>query len=265
LHAVLRTLEIRLGAGSGARLADRLTVESRVASMTLMIEQERTMAADALAAARGRLGLPSEATLPAFAAPTVDEVAVDEAADLRLATARADEASAMVKMAQAGARPMTAVGFRLERERTAMGDEDIVGVAFMSEIPWRSRRYAAAEARAAEADRTAAQAEGRSAQFRIRSTLSRVERAQRLAETAQRLGTETLARIDGEYDALVKAAGVGGMGDSTVLEIVELLEQATDTRLQLIQADLAVRVARAELWRYVPADRFLHSLDPVSP
>ncbi len=265
LQAVLRAMEIRLGAGSDVRLADRLTVETRLASMTVMIEQERTMAEDALAAARGRLGLPPGAPLPPFAVPSVDDVAEVDAASIRLASARADEATAMAKMARAGARPMTAVGLRLERERTAMGDEDIVGVAFMSEIPWRSRQYAAAEARAAEADRSAAEAEGQSAQFRIRSTLTRVERAQRLAETAHRLGSETLTRLETEYDTLVRTAGVGGTGDSTVLQLVELLEQATDTRLQLIQADLTVRIARAELWRYVPADRFFHPSIPVSP
>jgi hypothetical protein len=46
-----------------------------------------------------------------------------------------------------------------------------------------------------------------------------------------------------------------------VLETVELLEKATDTELQIIRAETAVRVARAELWRYVPAGQFT----PASP
>ena len=41
-----------------------------------------------------------------------------------------------------------------------------------------------------------------------------------------------------------------------MLQTVELLEKATETELQVLQAELAVRLARAELWRYLPADRF---------
>ncbi len=256
LDAVLRTLEARLAAGVTGRIADRLTVQSRVASLQLQIEEERTMAADALAEARGRLGLQPDAALPAFAAPTSGDVSLTEAAGLRVAAARADEASAQVKVARASGGPMTAVGLRLERERTGIGDEDTVGLAFMSEIPWRSRGYARAEVRAAEAERAAAESEAVAARYRISSALSRAGRADRLAETARRLSGETLSRVNAEYDAMIRSAGVAGSGASTVLETVELLEKAADTELQTIQADLAARRARAELWRYLPASRF---------
>ena len=221
-----------------------------------MIEQERKMAADALSEARGRLGLKADAPLPGYAAPSVIDVIASDAAALRLAAARSDEAAAMVKMARASANPMTAVGIRLERERTGMGDEDTVGLAFMSEIPWRSRRYARSEIRAAEAERAAAQADANSARYRISSALTRVERAERLADTSRRLSAETLGRVNAEYDTMIRSAGVAGSGESTVLQTVELLEKATETELQVIQADLAARTARAELWRYLPADRF---------
>jgi len=89
LDAVLRSIEARIASGGG-RLADRLTVQSRVASMQLMIEEERRMAADALAEARGRLGLSPEAPLPSFAAPTVVDIKADEAAAVRLAAARTE-------------------------------------------------------------------------------------------------------------------------------------------------------------------------------
>lgn len=256
LDAVLRSIEVRLAAGATGRIADRLTVQSRAASMQLMIEQERKMAADALSEARGRLGLKAGAPLPGYAAPSVTDVIASDAAALRLAAARSDEAAAMVKMARASANPMTAVGIRLERERTGMGDEDTVGLAFMSEIPWRSRRYARSEVRAAEAERAAAQADANSARYRISSALTRVERAERLADTSRRLSAETLGRVNAEYDTMIRSAGVAGSGESTVLQTVELLEKATETELQVIQADLAVRTARAELWRYLPADRF---------
>ena len=162
----------------------------------------------------------------------------------------------MVRMARASANPMTAVGLRLERERTTMGDEDTVGFAFMSEIPWRNRRYARAEVRAAEAERVAAQADGTAARYRIASAVTRVQRAERLAETARRLSSETLKRLNAEYDSMIRSAGVAGSGESAVLQTVELLEKSTDTELQVIQADLSARTARAELWRYLPTDRF---------
>lgn len=256
LDAVLRSVEVRLAAGTNGRIADRFTVQTRVASMQLMIEEERRMAADALSEARGRLGLAPETPLPAYAAPSATDVNATEAAAIRLAAARSDEATAMVKMARASANPMTAVGLRLERERTGMGDEDTIGLAFMSEIPWRNRRYARAEVRAAEAERAAAQSDATAARFRISSALTRVERAERLAATARRLSGETLARLNAEFDSMIRTAGVAGMGESTVLQTVELLEKATDTELQVIQADLAARTARSELWRYLPAQRF---------
>ena len=195
--------------------------------------------------------------MPTFAAPTISEINTDNAAMLRLALARADEASAMVKVARASAKPGTAVGLRLERERTGMGDEDTIGLAFMSEIPWRSRDYARSDVRAAEAERAAAQTDATAARYRIAAAMTRVQRAERLAETARRLSRETLVRLNTEYDAMVRAAGaVTGTGESTVLQTVEILGQSTDTELQVIRADTAVRTARAELWRYVPADKF---------
>jgi outer membrane protein, heavy metal efflux system len=260
LDAVLRSLEARLstttGGMGGARLADRLTVQTRVAAMQLMLEGERRMIADVLAEARARLGLADDQPLPAFAAPMTSEIDAAAAATVRLAAARGTEADAMLKMARANANPMTAVGVRFERERTAMGDDDTIGVAFMSEFPWRSRRVSRAETRAAEADRAAAQADGAAAAHRVNSALARVARAERLAETARRLTGETLGRLQAEYDTFLRLASAGNPTDSTILMTVELLEKVTDTELQVIDAERAARVARAELWRYVPAGRF---------
>lgn len=256
LDAVLRSIEARIASGGG-RLADRLTVQSRVASMQLMIEEERRMAADALAEARGRLGMNPDAPLPAFAAPAVGDIKAEEAAAVRLAAARTEEANAMVKMARASANPMTSVGVRFENERRAMGDENTLGLAFMTEIPWRSRRYARAEVRAAEAERGAAQTDATAARYRISSALTRVDRAERLAATARRLSSETLARLNAEFDSMIRTSGVSTpMGESTILQTVEILEKSTDTELQVIRADTAVRTARAELWRYMPASQF---------
>jgi hypothetical protein len=73
------------------------------------------------------------------------------------------------------------------------------------------------------------------------------------------LSEETVARLDAEYDALVRAAGVGSggvTGDSTVLQTVGILERVADAGLQVIRAEAAVRTAHAELWRHVPASQF---------
>jgi outer membrane protein TolC len=259
LDSVLRSIEARLATAASSRLADRLTVQTRIAAMQLEVEAADRAARDAIAESQGRLGLRPDAPLPAFAAPLPAEILLEEAPVFHAALARAAEADAMARMAQASGRPATAVGLRFERERGNMGNEDRVGVAFSSEIPWRSRGYARAEWRAAESEREAAQAEGSSARFRITSALSRVERAERLAETARRLARETTARLDAQYDALVRAAGAGSAapGESTVLMAVEIFEQASTTELKVIEAETAARVARAELWRFVPVSRFV--------
>jgi cobalt-zinc-cadmium efflux system outer membrane protein len=259
LDSVLKSIEARLGTATASRIADRLTVQTRVAAMQLEIEEAARAATDAMANSRGRLGIPPDASLPPFSAPSATEIALDDSPASSVALARVAEADAMAKMARASGRPMTSVGLRFERERGAMGNEDLVGVAFSSEIPWRSRGYARAEMRAAGSEREAARAEANGARFRVASALSRVERAERLAETARRLATETRARLDAQYDALVRAAGAGSAaaGESTVLMAVEIFEQVSVTELKVIEAETAARVARADLWRYAPASRLI--------
>ncbi len=261
LVAVIQSIDTRLAAGAATRLADRLTVQSRVASLQLQLAQTQRFADDARAGARGRLALPPEAPLPDFSAPAVSEINPADAATRALATARIAEANAMGKLARAGANPMTSVGLRFERERSSMGNQDTVGFAISSEIPWRTRRYARAEVRAAEADRAAAQSDATAARHRIASTLSRVDRAERVATTARRLAAETQARLDAEHESLNRATSVNaraGMAtDSAVLHAVDILDQATETQLQIIEADTAARTTRAELWRYLPSRRLL--------
>lgn len=263
LGAVLQSIEARLSTGAG-RIADRLTVLSRIAATQLILEKERRMAADARAAARARIGGAPEAALPAFAAPAPAEIVADRAAILHLTAARSAEASAMTRVARAAANPVTSVGLRLEREQTRRGNEDTIGLAFMSEIPWRSRSYARADARAAEAERAAAQAEGDAARHRLANALGRTERATRVAQTARRLANETRARLHAEHDAATRAAAVGvgsGMaGDTAVLHAVDILDKETEAELQVVEAEAAARLAQAELWRYAPAGLLVGSL-----
>ncbi len=259
--SVLKSIEARLATSATVRFADRLAVQTRIAGMRLEIEEAGRAAQDALAESRGRLGLSSEAAAPTFAAPAVGEISATESAASIVALARAAEADAVAKIARTSAKPATSIGLRLERERGNMGSEDRVGFAFSSEIPWRGPGYARAEVRAAESERSAARAEGTGARFRLATAVSRVERADRLAETARRLGGETQARLDAQYDALVRAAGAGSAAgsESTVLIAVEIFEQAAATQIKVIEAATAAHVARAELWRHVPASRFIGS------
>lgn len=262
LQLALQTLDTRLAAGVNVRLADRLTIQSRLAALQLSAERLEREAADALAAARGRLALLPDAPLPAFAAPQPADITASDSATVALAQARVAEANAMGRMARASANPMTSVGLRLERERSSMGNEDIVGLAFSSELPFRSRRYSRADLRAAEAERAAAQSDAIAARHRISTTLARVERAERLAASARRLAAETEQRLAAEHDILSRAVSVGantgGMSsENAVLHAVEILEKSTETQLEIIEAETAAKSARAELWRHLPVTRLL--------
>jgi outer membrane protein TolC len=257
LASALAAVAARLASGLAPRLADRLTIQSRVAAFQLQLEQTQRTAADARASARGRLALAPDAPLPAYVAPATTEINPADAATVAVATARIAEANAMGKMARASANPMTSVGVRFERERSTMGDQDTLGFAVSSELPWRNRRYSRAEVRAAESDRAAATADATAARHRISSTLARVDRAERLAATARRLSAETQSRLDAEHEALTRSLSVTGMGanESAVLHAIDILDRSTETQLQIIEAETSARATRAELWRYLPATR----------
>jgi cobalt-zinc-cadmium efflux system outer membrane protein len=271
LQAGLRALDTRLAAGIEVRLADRLTLQSRVASLQFAIERARQSAADAAAGARSRLALAPDAPLPAFAAPAPSEIDAADFAAIAVAQARGAEASALGRMARASAQPMTSVGLRFERERSSMGNQDTVGLAFSSELPFRARHYARAEVRAAEADRAAAGAEAVAARHRVAATLTRADRAERLAATARRLAAETDARLAAEHEILARAVSVAapsatalGSG-SAVLHAVDILDQTTETQLGILEAETAARTARAELWRFLPTARLLRLLPQPPP
>jgi len=162
-------------------------------------------------------------------------------------------------MARASARPMTSIGIRFNREEQSMAKMDTISLAIMTELPFRSRRYARADERAARADEAAAHAEGAAAVHRLSAAISRLGRAERLAATTRRLADETVRRLDAEYESFVRSAGAtdGMVGESTVLMVIDILERQTNAQLQVIDAEGAARLARAELWRYAPAASFL--------
>ncbi len=258
---VLAAIDARLSAGSG-RIAERLALQSNIAAMQLMVAKDERMAEDALADARARLGLPADTPLPSLATPEPASLDENQSPARLIAAAKAAESVAMARMARASARPMTSVGLRFNREEQSMANMDTVSVAFMTELPFRSRRYARADQSAARADEAAAHAEAASAGYRLAAVINRVERADRLAATTRRLANETSRRLDAEYESFIRTAGTadGMIGESAVLMINDILERHTSTQLQVIEADGAVRIARAELWRYAPASSF-----PLTP
>ncbi|MDX2111201.1 MAG: TolC family protein [Verrucomicrobiota bacterium] len=259
VQRVLGTVEIRIGTGQG-RLGELLALRTQIASMQLMIARDRTMAATALSDARSRLGLADDAILPAYFAPIATDVILDSAPALRMAEARIQEAHAMGRMARAEAKPMTAIGLRLEREQDSMGNTDTIGIAFMMEIPWRSRGYARADEQAARTEAHASRADARANTFQIMAALKSIERAEKLAALTAQLADDTQTRVDAEYESIVSSASAGTMSDeSTVLMVLDILEKSTNAQLQRIDAEGAVRVARAELWRYLPVETFINS------
>ena len=243
-------LETRIGSGQG-RVSDLLALQSRLTALDLELERETGMAEEAEREVRQILGLDENAALPAFAAPAPNSIKPEQAPALRLAAAAQDEAKAMVAMAKAEGRPMIAVGLRFEREEAEMGDEDTLGVALMTDLPWSRRNAARAEQKAAQSVRAGREAEADAEARRLSSDLAKAERWTRLMDQTRQAATETRHRVEQELHALVNATGASGMPDgSALLMLLELWERSTELDLQVIKADLAAQTAQAALWRH---------------
>lgn len=243
-------VEARLAAGQG-RVSEQLALQTRLTGLHLALEQEQRRRADADSELRQQLGLRPDDPHPDFAAPEPDQIEPDAAPGQRLVEAQQEDARAMMAMARAAGRPMTAVGITFEREEVELGDEDTVGVALMTELPWNSRRYARAEEQAAKAEWAGRAAEAEALRRRIEADLGRARRLVQLAEETRTSTADMQKRVDQEYDALVNAAGTTDLSSgSSMLMLLELLERSTELSLQAIEAETEARRARAGLWRY---------------
>lgn len=241
-------LDSRIGSGQGS-MSDLLALQSRLTALDLEVERETRMAEEAEREARQRLGLDEQAPLPAFAAPDRDAIQPEQAPALRLAAAARDEARAMVALARAESRPMTSVSLRFEREEAAMGNEDTLGVALMTDLPWSRRGAARAEQKAAHALQVGRDAEAEAETRRLAADLAKAERWTRLAGQTRHAAAETRARVEQELNARVSAAGTAGMpGGSDLLMLLELWERSTELDAQVIEADLAAQTAQSALW-----------------
>jgi cobalt-zinc-cadmium efflux system outer membrane protein len=243
-------VEARLAAGQG-RLAERFTLQSRLTELRLAVERATREIENAEAEVRQPLGL-GAGDLPGFAAPAGDAIQPEAAPGMRLLAAQSEESKAMAAMARAAARPMTAVSVSFEREEPEMGNEDTVGVALMTEVPWNSRRYARADEKAALAELSSRQADAEALSNRIEADVARAARMRRLASETESSARETRERIEREYDALVAATGAasGMQESSSLLMLLELLDRSTDLDMQVIEAEAEARAAEATLWKY---------------
>ena len=243
-------VESRLGAGQG-RVSEQLALQSRATGLRLALAQEQRLRDDADSELRQLLGLRPDDPRPDFAAPEPDQIQADAAPAQRLVEAQQAEARAMMKMARAEGRPMTAVGVTFEREEVELGNEDTVGVALMTELPWNSHRYGRVEERAAKAELAGRVADADALNRRIEADVGRARRLIRLAGETRASVEETQQRVEQEYDALINAAGASGLADgSSVLMVLELLDRSTELAMQSIDAETDARMARAGLWRY---------------
>jgi len=248
----LAAVDVRIGTGQG-RLSESLALQSRVTSLRLEVEKETVMVDEAEREVRQMLGLDADVSLPEFDAPNPEDMKVELAPGIQSLDAQKNEARAMTDMARADARPMTEVGLLFEREESNAGNEDTIGVTFMTDLPWNSRRYARAEALAALAELESREAEIDVLKRRLESDRIRAERLIHFAELTQKTVKENQARLDREYEAWIETTGTGGaMESSSVLMLIDLLDRSTELHLQAIEAETAARTARADLWRYQP-------------
>lgn len=257
LARALSALDARIGTGQ-SRAAERLILQSRLADMQLMVAREEQMALDAESLVRAQLGLDGSASLPAFDAPPLDELDVECAPAVRVAEARVQEASAMEDMARASRMPMTAVGLRFEREDMPDGAEDTVGLALMTELPWRRQGYARADGAAARAERDAGLADAEAARHQMEALRGQAQRAEQQADLARRLAADHDARLDAQYEVMLRTAGTAEMdAEMPVLMLVDILEQRTRVWMQVVEAEGSERFARAALWRLVSEDSYV--------
>ena len=267
MKQVVATLEARLAGGNG-RLSEILVFQSKIASMRLEVEKEKLMIADAESDLRARLGLAPGDPLPGYQAPEPGDIAVETSPRRLMASARVREAVSMARMARADRRPMTAVGLRYEVEETMEGNDETIGLAFMTELPWNNRGAVRAEERAARTDQAAGESEEKAVSFQVGDALARVRRAENLEEAARDMVRQNLSRLDSELDALVSNAGAadGMAGDSAVLMAVMIFDRRIQARMQEIDARMAVRTARAGLWMHVPPETFTKPMtNPMTP
>ena len=246
---------LRRVASAGAGLAEQLAVQTRIAQLDLEAQEAAAAAADAEASVRGLLALPAPAPLPPFAAPDPAAIDSERVPTALLARAQAQEADAALQMARSRRYPETAIGLAYEREQTAAGDEDTIGLRLSIGLPVHPDVAGSAEL-AALAGQREAQAAARGAAARAQALVERARRAVATASAAQALAQGTGERLAAQYAAQVDAAAsaADGTASGSIVMLLDILDRVGDTRRQALRAVAAGRSARAALWRLAPPD-----------
>jgi outer membrane protein TolC len=245
----LQALAAARSASGGGALGDQLGIASRLAALAVERQTQQRLAADAEQEVRARLALDPAAALPPFAAPERARLALERVPGLLAAQARGAEADAMYGEARAGRYPETAVGLRYEREQQPGEQMDTVGLEFRVSLPVWQGAAQDLEA-AAAAQRRAARREAAGWEHRARTLLGRAERAAAVAASARAAAEGTRARIDAEYDALVRSAAA--QQGATMAAVLDVLERLGEAEGLVIEAEAAARQAEAGLWRLAP-------------
>ena len=244
------TIAARVAAGTAA-IAEQLGVKSRLAALTVERDTIQRMAIDAEQEVRGRLGMPPTAPLPPFTAPDQAAVTLDRVPGVLAAQAKTAEADAMFSEARASRYPETAIGLRYEREEKPGDPMDTIGVQVSVSLPvWQGASSDLEEA--AHARRRAARQEATGWQFRAQSLLGRADRAGIVAAAARTAAKETKARLDVEYDAMIRAAAT--QNGANLVSVLDVLDRLSEAERLVIEAEAAARQANASLWRLAPPD-----------
>lgn len=246
IAALSRAIDARIASGD-AGVLDRLAIDTRRERLLLRLDDQRRLMADRTAEIRGRLALPPDAALPAFAAPapeTIDPAHTYLSLD---AEARRLAALADLQEARAMGRPETAVGLRAEREGADDGNEDTIGLTVSISLPIARGAIAANEDAAFARLRAAAQL-AEAAHWRTNAAIAATRRAITQAERADRLASGLLTRAQAEQQTLSAALASAG-GDLTA--VLDLHDRLAELRLAVIEARMQARQAQAGLWVHV--------------
>lgn len=250
VNALQATIAARVAAGTSG-IAEQLGVKSRLAALIVERDTMQRMVADAEQDVRGRLGMTATMPLPPFTAPDRTSLTLDRVPGVLAAQAKTADADAMFREARASRYPETSIGLSYEREEVPEDPMNTIGLTFRISLPvWQNASSHLEES--ASARRRAAQRDAAGWQYRAQSLLGRAERASTVAATARKAAQDTKARLDVEYDAMIRAAAV--QNGTNLIAVLEVLDRVSDAERMVIEAEAAAHQAGASLWRLTPPD-----------
>jgi cobalt-zinc-cadmium efflux system outer membrane protein len=248
MAALAEAVRGRIASGGGT-IADQLMIDSRLEQLDLQLDDQLRRRTDAEAEARGLLGLPADAPLPAFAAPSAGQLAPDLLPMLRAAHAMGLEAEAMEREALARGMPETAIGLSWQREAIGLMEEsDTIALTLRVSLPWDRPAYRAG-AEAARRRAAAARSEADGARLMAQAAAGRAMRAEAQARRATAVADALAARAATESEAIATRVA---SGTAPLDAALDLLDRVAEARMAAAMARLDQRMAQSALWRLAP-------------